>query len=62
MCVDGDDSEYILYVVQWSFGVVLWEVMTLGRMPYEDVAPEDMLSVLTSGLRLEQPKNCPEDM
>ena len=51
-----------IYPRQWSFGVVLWEVMTLGRIPYEDVPPEDMLSVLTTGLRLEQPKNCPEDL
>ena len=48
--------------LQWSFGVVLWEVMSLGLLPYEDVPPEDMFSVLTSGHRLGQPKNCPEDM
>ena len=47
---------------QWSFGVVLWEVMTLGQMPYEEVPAEEMLSVLTSGQRLTQPKNCPDDL
>jgi RYK receptor-like tyrosine kinase len=56
------ERKYSHYSDVWSFGVVLWEVMTLGRIPYEDVPPEDMLSVLTTGLRLEQPKNCPEDL
>ena len=49
-------------VMQWSFGVVLWELMTLGRMPYEEIKPEDMLTQLTAGHRLTQPKNCPDDL
>lgn len=48
--------------MQWSFGVVLWELMTLGKMPYEEIEPEDMLTHLTAGHRLAQPKNCPDDL
>ena len=48
--------------LQWSFGVVLWEIMTLGKIPYEEVPPEEMLSMLTAGHRLTQPKNCPDDL
>ena len=49
-------------LLQWSFGVVLWELMTLGKVPYEEIEPEDMLSHLTAGHRLTQPKNCPDEM
>ena len=52
----------ILLLIQWSFGVILWEVMTRGKTPYEDVLPENMMSYLTSGHRLPQPKNCPDDL
>lgn len=48
--------------MQWSFGVVLWELMTLGKTPYEEIEPEDMLAQLTKGHRLTQPKNCPDDL
>jgi len=56
------EKRYSHYSDVWSFGVVLWEVMTLGQMPYEEVPAEEMLSVLTSGQRLTQPKNCPDDL
>eukprot|EP00731_Ephydatia_muelleri_P029516 Em0021g39a len=46
----------------WSFGVVLWELMTLGMMPYEDTPPEEMLACLTAGQRLYQPKSCPDEL
>uniref|UniRef100_A0A1X7SRB2 Serine-threonine/tyrosine-protein kinase catalytic domain-containing protein n=1 Tax=Amphimedon queenslandica TaxID=400682 RepID=A0A1X7SRB2_AMPQE len=50
------------YSSTWSFGVVLWEIMTRGKTPYEDVLPENMLNYLTTGHRLPQPKNCPDDL
>ena len=42
--------------------MLLWEVMTRGKTPYEDVLPEQMLKYLTTGHRLPQPKNCPDDL
>jgi len=36
--------------------------MTLGKTPYEEVEPEDLLDHLTVGHRLGQPKNCPDDL
>ena len=34
-----------------SFGVTLWEVVELGRQPYEDLTdPEVLQSVITDGL------------
>ena len=44
----------------WSFGVVLWEMMTGRYEPYEDIAPEKVLSKLRKGYRLRVPDECPK--
>ncbi|KAH7701183.1 hypothetical protein AAVH_31686, partial [Aphelenchoides avenae] len=45
----------------WSFGVFLWENMTLGAVPYPEAAMTDMLSILDTGGRLPQPDNCSDE-
>jgi len=45
---------------QWSFGVVLWELMTRGIGPYPDVDNWDVINFLESGRRLSQPPYCPD--
>ncbi|CAJ0939111.1 unnamed protein product, partial [Mesorhabditis belari] len=45
----------------WSFGVLLFEVITLGGSPYPCIQPVDMLDYLEQGGRIEQPDNCPDD-
>lgn len=57
-----DSVMVVPLILQWAFGVVLWEIMTKGKIPYEDVLPEQMYGYLTSGFRLPQPKNCPDDL
>ncbi|XP_065920975.1 platelet-derived growth factor receptor alpha-like isoform X2 [Dysidea avara] len=42
----------------WSYGVVLWEITTYGKSPYEGVPNVDMLSHLQEGGRLLQPDGC----
>lgn len=42
----------------WSFGVLLWEIVTMGATPYRNVRPQDMYSMLQSGHRMERPKGC----
>lgn len=46
----------------WSFGVCLFEIITLGGSPYPGVQIEEMLNFLTNGERMEQPDNCPDDL
>ena len=41
----------------WSFGVVLWEIYTLGNKPYGVEAYEDVKVKLASGHRLEKPEH-----
>lgn len=47
---------------QWSFGVLIWEMMSLGQQPYEEIDPYEMDLYLKDGYRLAQPVNCPDDL
>ncbi|KAK2152664.1 hypothetical protein LSH36_322g03037 [Paralvinella palmiformis] len=44
----------------WSFGVLMWELMTRGTTPYPDVDVFDLRTFLAEGRRLPKPKYCPE--
>ncbi len=55
------DSNHLLGL-QWSFGVVLWEVTTLAQQPYVEIDPFEVGRVLRDGYRLTQPVNCPDEL
>ncbi|XP_072292708.1 proto-oncogene tyrosine-protein kinase receptor Ret isoform X2 [Eucyclogobius newberryi] len=46
----------------WSFGVLLWEIVTLGGNPYPGIAPERLFNLLKTGYRMERPENCSQEM
>ncbi|CAH1182641.1 unnamed protein product [Phyllotreta striolata] len=47
----------------WSFGIVLWELFSLGRTPYPGMeADERLYHKLVDGYRLESPQYAPNDM
>ena len=46
----------------WSFGVLLWELTTLGANPYPKVAPQQLCTLLRNGYRMDKPANCSEQL
>jgi serine/threonine protein kinase len=46
----------------WSFGVLLYEVWTLGMIPYHLIADDkEVARLVTQGDRLSRPDNCPQN-
>ncbi|XP_065830224.1 tyrosine-protein kinase Mer-like isoform X2 [Oscarella lobularis] len=43
----------------WAFGITLWEVMTLGMMPYPGVSNQEVAAFVMSSQRLAKPNECP---
>ncbi|CAG5118264.1 unnamed protein product, partial [Candidula unifasciata] len=50
-----------LIIVLWSYGVVLWEIVTLGASPYPGIPPERLFPLLSTGYRMDRPDDCPEE-
>ncbi|XP_046461802.1 uncharacterized protein LOC124208127 isoform X3 [Daphnia pulex] len=46
----------------WAFGVVLWEICTLGGFPYANVSDAQLMTYLLSGNRLVRPDNVSEKL
>ncbi|XP_022105280.1 muscle, skeletal receptor tyrosine-protein kinase-like [Acanthaster planci] len=46
----------------WSFGIVLYEIYTLGSMPYPGLDGREVIRRLQTGYRMEMPNCCPQDI
>ncbi|XP_039250528.2 ephrin type-B receptor 3-like isoform X1 [Styela clava] len=42
----------------WSYGIVMWEVMSYGEKPYWDMTNQQVVQNIESGMRLPAPTNC----
>ncbi|XP_078691248.1 uncharacterized protein LOC144921801 [Branchiostoma floridae x Branchiostoma belcheri] len=61
-----ETGEYTCQSDVWSFGVLLWEIATLGQDPCYDgrtqLSFRQMVGILRQGKRLAMPEGCPEDL
>ncbi|KAK9299944.1 hypothetical protein QLX08_007170 [Tetragonisca angustula] len=44
----------------WAFGVLLWEIMSFGYIPYTGCTNREAMAMVTLGGRLEKPAGCPD--
>ncbi|XP_054458089.1 tyrosine-protein kinase Lyn isoform X1 [Anoplopoma fimbria] len=46
----------------WSFGVLLYEIITYGKIPYPGMTKGEVISTVQRGYRMPQPDNCPAEL
>ena len=46
----------------WSMGVVLYEIITFGRIPYPGMTNKEVLEAIQRGYRMPCPPGCPEEL
>jgi serine/threonine protein kinase len=57
---------YGLFTVKsdvWAFGVLMWEVFSLGQLPYLGLSNEEAIEAVRSGQTMSRPNEfCPDDV
>ncbi|XP_072051273.1 uncharacterized protein [Amphiura filiformis] len=56
------DNIYTIKSDVWSFGVLLWEIVTMGATPYPGLASERLYQILKNGYRMEKPEGCSDEL
>ncbi|KAK2159981.1 hypothetical protein LSH36_142g03004 [Paralvinella palmiformis] len=57
------ENRYSVKSDVWSFGILLWELMTRGDRPYYDTnSNADVISMVRNGYRLSCPKYCADEI
>ncbi|XP_043602094.1 insulin-like receptor isoform X3 [Bombus pyrosoma] len=54
------DGVFSTYSDVWSYGVVLWEMVTFASQPYQGLSNEQVLRYVIEGGVMERPQNCQE--
>jgi serine/threonine protein kinase len=55
-------NKYTIKSDVWSFGILLAELITYGRIPYPGMQNAEVIQMLNRGHRMECPSNCPEEL
>ncbi|XP_054474094.1 tyrosine-protein kinase SRK2 [Anoplopoma fimbria] len=56
------DNKFSIKSDVWSFGILLYEIMTFGQMPYPAMSNYQVVQKLPTGYRMPCPPNCPKIM
>jgi len=54
-------QKYTIKSDVWSFGILMYEIITLGKVPYPGMRGQEVLEKIEGGYRMPQPHGCPED-
>uniref|UniRef100_G1SIY6 Tyrosine-protein kinase n=1 Tax=Oryctolagus cuniculus TaxID=9986 RepID=G1SIY6_RABIT len=46
----------------WSFGILLYEIVTYGKIPYPGRTNADVMTALSQGYRMPRMENCPDEL
>ncbi|XP_035699630.1 tyrosine kinase receptor Cad96Ca-like [Branchiostoma floridae] len=46
----------------WAFGVLLWEIVTLGATPYPGMSKREVMDGVQQGYRMGKPHHCDEEL
>lgn len=53
------DKQYTTYSEIWAFGVLLWEVFSVGQLPYTNLTDKQVMEHVLAGQNLPQTEYCP---
>uniref|UniRef100_A0A8C4RTW3 Tyrosine-protein kinase n=1 Tax=Erpetoichthys calabaricus TaxID=27687 RepID=A0A8C4RTW3_ERPCA len=54
-------SQFTIKSDVWSFGILLYEIITYGKMPYPGMVNFQVVQELSAGYRMPCPMNCPPE-
>ncbi len=58
-------ANYLAFTIKsdvWSFGILLTEIVTYGRIPYAGYTNKQVLDMVESGYRMPSPPGCPQEL
>jgi len=56
------DNVYTTKTDVWSFGVLMWEIVTLGSTPYPGMSGSEVMKQVGEGHRLDKPDHCDREI
>eukprot|EP00116_Pleurobrachia_bachei_P004717 sb/3464979/ len=57
-----DNNDFSTKSDVWSFGVLMWEIYSFGRVPYPRIPLHEVLEKVQNGYRMDKPEGCPDAM
>lgn len=55
------DGKFSMYSDVWSYGIVLYEMLTLGQQPYAGLSNEQVFNFISTQRRvMPRPTDCPD--